>query len=158
MLPMYARGVPSAKSLTAFPGFLLSKIGQATTERLTEELAPLKVRPRHFGLLATAAHGMEPASQERLSRALGLVPSAIVGIVDDLERLGAVRRVVDPENRRRNSIELTKQGQTLLARCFEAARQVEDEILGGLSATQRTSLTGLLQLVGGSLGIAPRGQ
>jgi DNA-binding MarR family transcriptional regulator len=66
--------------------------------------------------------------------------------------------VVDPENRRRNSIELTKQGQTLLARCFEAARQVEDEILGGLSATQRTSLTGLLRLVGGSLGIAPREQ
>ena len=158
MLPMYDRSVSSAKSLTAFPGFLLSKIGQATTERLTEKLAPLKLRPRHFGLLAMAAHGTEPASQDRLSRELGTVPSAIVSIVDDLERLGAVRRVVDPENRRRNSIELTKQGQTLLARCFELARQVDDELLGGLSATQRTTLTKLLQLVGGSLGLAPRGQ
>lgn len=156
MLSMYARGVSSAKSITAFPGFLLSKIGQAITERLGEKLAPLKLRPRHFGLLVTAAQSMEPASQERLSRELGTVPSAIVSIVDDLERLGAVRRVVDPENRRRNSIELTKQGQTLLARCLEAARQVEDEILGELSATQRTSLTRLLQLVGGSLGIASR--
>ena len=87
---------------------------------------------------------------------MGLVPSAIVSIVDDLEGLGAVRRVIDPDNRRRYSIQLTKQGQGLLARCSDAAEQVEREILAGLSPNQRATLGALLKTVGTTLRIVPK--
>ena len=139
------------KTPLATAGFLLSKVGQLATARFALRLAPLKIRPRHCGLLVAAAHG--PASQEELSRVLGLVPSAIVGMVDDLEALSAVRRISDPKNRRRYTIELTKRGHALLAQCSELAHEVDGEILNALSSAQRASLTSLLKTVATTLGL-----
>jgi DNA-binding MarR family transcriptional regulator len=152
MLLLYSSAVPGARTPLASTGFLLSKIGQLTTERFAEKLAALELRPRHCGLLAAIA-ALPSTSQEELSRAVGLVPSAIVGMVDDLERLGAVRRVVDADNRRRYSIELTRRGQTLLARSAQLAREVDEEILRSLGTAQRTALAGLLGTVAAALGL-----
>ena len=149
---MYAFSVLRARTPISALGFLFSKIGQLTTARFATQVLPLGLRPRHCGLLAVAAQNPS-ISQEDLSRALGLVPSGVVGIVDDLEGLGAVRRVSDPDNRRRYSIQLTKHGYALLARCSDAAEQVDQEILADLSPKQRATLASLLEIVGGTLGI-----
>ncbi|WP_426592933.1 MarR family winged helix-turn-helix transcriptional regulator [Cellulomonas sp. McL0617] len=133
--------------MLATTGFLLSKVGQAVTADYAERVAPLGLRPRHVGLLV-AVDAAPEASQREIGETLGLVPSAIVPMVDDLERLGALHRVVDPANRRRHTLALTPEGRALLAQAVAHAAAQDDDVLAGLDAAQRqalhTALTGLL--------------
>lgn len=127
---------PSSEPAT---GYLITKLGQAITARFTERLRGLDIRPRHFGLLVALANS--PAgSQKDLGRVIGIVPSAIVLILDDLEARGAVARVIDPGNRRRFVVELTTAGRALLADASRIGAEVDDEILGALTPDERRSL------------------
>lgn len=128
-------------------GYLLSKVGQAVTADFAERIAPLELRPRHVGLLAAVAAGQSP-SQRELGVAVGLGPSAVVPIVDDLEALGAVQRAVDATNRRRHVVSITERGRELLAASMAAAAAQDDELLAGLSAAQRAALHEALVLLG----------
>lgn len=94
-------------------GDLLTKIGQLTTARCADRLAELGLRPKHFGLLP-AIRSTPPGSQSELGQAMRLVPSAIVTMLDDLEKRGAVVRTADPRSRRRFIVELTAHGTELL--------------------------------------------
>jgi DNA-binding MarR family transcriptional regulator len=124
-------------------GFLLSKVGQLATDRFADKLRPLKLRPKHCGLLAAVANAPS-ASQQQLGRALELVPSAIVAMIDDLEDIGAVRRVADPDNRRKHAIVLTHHGRSLLDRATKLAEALDRELLAPLSAAERATLARLL--------------
>lgn len=130
-------------TVTATTGFLLSKVGQAATEAFAAKLEALKLRPKHVGLLAAVAM-IPSATQQALGVALGQVPSAIVAVVDDLEDIGAIRRVGDPDDRRRYSIELTAHGRSLLDRATKLAEQLDGELLAPLSAAERATLAKLL--------------
>ena len=138
----------------ASTGFLLIQFAQIAAQLWNEKLKPYGIRTKHCGLLAVIAQS-PGASQEQLSRSYNIVPSATVSILDDLEALGAVRRVPDPDNRRRYSIELTKSGHTLLAHCAEAARQVDDALLAPLSPSQRRALALALNWLGEGSGAPP---
>lgn len=133
-------------------GYLLTKAAQATTARFAAVLAPLNLRPKHYGLLAAVAL-LPSASQQQLARALGLVPSAIVTMVDDLEDRGALVRRQEPGDRRQLAIEITETGRQLLAEAGRLGEQVDDEILGTLTPTERTVLHQALTKAAGKLGV-----
>lgn len=135
-------------------GFLLSKIGKVITERFAERIAPLGLRPKHCGLLATVK-GLPPMSQQELGKALGLVPSAIVTSLDELKALHAIVRVEDPNDRRRYTIELTPQGETLLRKATESAVEIDREVMATLSKAERTALVRSLQRIAATLGVLP---
>jgi len=139
-------------SIAASTGFLLSKIGQTTTNLFAEKLAPLGLRPKHCGLLAAVA-GLPSASQQDLGSAMSLVPSAIVSIIDDLETARAIRRTQDVVDRRRHSIELTEKGRSLLKRVSKLAHEVDDQVLASLSAAERAALHSILVRVALDAGI-----
>lgn len=135
-------------------GFLLSKIGKTVTDKFAEKIAPLGIRPRHCGLLATVkAH--PPMSQQELGRALGLVPSAIVTILDELKALQAISRIEDAHDRRKYSIQLTPRGETLLRKATEAAHAVDTEIMSALSGTDRVALARSLQAIAATMSLFP---
>ena len=60
----------------------------------------------HKGLDLIYRYGPMPAG--RLAELTGLTTGAITGIIDRLEKAGYVRRVNDPNDRRRTIIELTR--------------------------------------------------
>ena len=128
---------------SATTGFLLSKLGQAATQMFADELEALKLRPKHVGLLV-AVRMIPAATQQALATSLGQVPSAIVAMVDDLEDIGAIRRVADPSDRRRYAIELTSNGESLLDRATQIAERLDAAILKPLSAGERATLAKLL--------------
>jgi DNA-binding MarR family transcriptional regulator len=123
--------------------YLVSKVGQESTSRFGDLLEPLGIRPRHCGMLAAIA-AAPSLSQAGLAGVLSLVPSAIVTMVDELEAVGAVRRVSDPADRRRYAIELTDTGLTLLTRSAELAQQLDAQLLAGLTPEERSQLADLL--------------
>ena len=133
-------------------GYLVTKIGQVTTARFADLLGPLGIRPKHFGLLAAIA-ALPPSTQQELGRALGLVASAIVEMVDDLEALAAVRRVPRPLDRRSYQIEITPSGSRLLQKALAAGDEVDRLLLNGLTKAEVDSFERSLAAIAARLGI-----
>jgi MarR family transcriptional regulator, lower aerobic nicotinate degradation pathway regulator len=93
-------------------------------------------------LIAVAGH--DGLSQREIGSLLGIDPSAVVALVDDLQQAGYVRRDPHPEDRRTRLVVLTSAGQDAFARTSALATQVDDEILAPLSAAERATLRTLL--------------
>jgi DNA-binding MarR family transcriptional regulator len=130
--------------------FRLGVVGAVVTERFAAEIAGYDLKPKHVGVLALLASA--PAtSQLDLARTMGVAPSLIVRIADHLERIGAVERVRDPADRRRQALRLTPRGTELLAACTRLSRSMERDLLAGLSAPDRASFRTALARVATNL-------
>lgn len=75
--------------------------------------------------------------------------------VDRLEKLGLVRRVSDPADRRVRRIELTPEGERLHATLLDAARRFEAAVLSGVSRSRQDELRGILDSIESNLASLP---
>ncbi|MCW2631213.1 MAG: putative MarR family transcriptional regulator [Pseudonocardia sp.] len=126
------------ENLTSSFAFQLSKLGQYATDRFAERIAPLGLRPRHCGVLAVLQAG-QPAQLD-IASALGVSNSVVVNMLDELEDLGAVRRVRETEDRRRQRVELTAHGRTLAGKAARLAHELDTDLLASLGYAQATTL------------------
>ena len=132
-------------------GMLLLKIGKAAERRFAEALKPSGLSPRHLGVLFEVQAC--PTSQQALIDTIGVDPSKLVGLLNDLEADGLIVRKRDPEDRRRHIVEVSKAGSARLEDAKQIAAAVEEELLAGLDAGQRAELLALLAQVADSSGI-----
>src|SRR3954453_4845677 len=95
--------------------FLLSRLGAHSAGRFAERLVPLGLKPPHVGIL-TILGGADGLSQQALGGRLGVFPSRLVGLLDELERLGLVERRDSPTDRRSYALHLTGAGRAALER------------------------------------------
>jgi len=127
-------------------GFLISQLGFFSSKRFTEALEPLGIGPREFLLLRfVAASGGQ--SQQALAERLGVPPSRMVALIDDLEGRGLVERRPDPEDRRIRAVHLTKKGGQTLERAAQVAIEYEQKLCSSLEKGERDELIDLLQKV-----------
>lgn len=124
--------------------FLLSQLGAHSAHGFAQRLAPLGVRPSHFGLLMHLSRG-EGQSQQRLADAMGIHRNVMVGLVDELEDRSLIERRRHPADRRAHAIHLTAAAHELLRRAQRVADEHEAELLAGISEDDRTHLIALLQ-------------
>ena len=96
----------------------------------------------------------EGRSQQALSNALGIHRSAVVALVDDLERRGLAERRRDPVDRRAYTLYLTPSGREVLADLEHVADEHDAALLTALNASERAHLISLLQRVAESQGLA----
>ena len=101
-------------------GMLLVKIGRAAERWFTEELKPTGLTPKHVGVLFQV--DACPTSQQALIDSIGVDPSKLVGILNDLEEEGLIVRRRDPDDRRRHIVELSKEGRSRLGAAETSAR------------------------------------
>ena len=139
------------ESVAASATFLLGKLAAISTARFAERIAAFGLRPRHCGVLEWLAAA--PATQLELSKALGVTPSVIVDMLDELEVLDAVRRNRDPADRRRQIVELTPIGRSLIISTARAASEVDEELLADLDTRRRTTLLAALRTVASANGL-----
>jgi DNA-binding MarR family transcriptional regulator len=144
--------VKAEDSVTGTVAFQLGKLGQVATERFAARLAPHGLRPRLCAVLELLAAG--PKAQLDLARAIGVTPSVVVDMLDELERLDALRRMRDTTDRRRQLIELTAKGQTLRRKAATLASETDEELLGALDAEEATALRRVLGRVATSSGVS----
>jgi MarR family transcriptional regulator, temperature-dependent positive regulator of motility len=83
-------------------------------------------------------------TQKDMCAAMHLDPNNCVLLLNEMEAAGHVRRVRDPQDRRRHIVELTPAGKKALAHAERAMEDLEEEVLGPLSAEQRAQLRDLL--------------
>jgi DNA-binding MarR family transcriptional regulator len=108
-------------------GHLLSRVAQVSSNRFGLALDELGIRPRHYAVLVHI--DAQPATnQQRMATALGVTPSVMVTLIDELESHGAVARRRDPANRRQSSIELTPAGLQLLGEARRISDRVDEQL------------------------------
>lgn len=97
---------------------------------------------RHLVLKMLAATG--PCSQQTLSEGLRIDRSVMVGVCDELERAGQVRRERNPRDRRSYAVTITIEGRRRLAEAETTIPAFLDHTFGALTPDERARLTALL--------------
>jgi DNA-binding MarR family transcriptional regulator len=129
-------------STTSRPGsiVLLTRLSRAVYRVANQEKLGMPLKG--FAALSSLREGAMP--QKDLCLATHLDPNNCVLLLNELEAAGHVRRVRDPEDRRRHIVEITAEGKAALKRAERAMESLEDEVLGALSPEERDVLRGLL--------------
>ena len=136
---------PSSRPEVAeFAGQLLFRLWRASHTRVTAALETIGLTPPTFALLNILGAG-EGAMQQELGATMGVDPSTMVALIDALEGAGLAKRKPHPKDRRARAVVITPKGRRALQRGRALAAHVEDEVLRGLSSTERRELLRLLR-------------
>jgi DNA-binding MarR family transcriptional regulator len=142
---------PSAQMHAGF-AYLLVQLGAHVAREFADELAPLGVEPRHVGMLTRLAAN-EGKAQQVIGELIGLNPTQMVFLVDELEDRGFVERRRNPADRRSYALYLTPAGRDMLASVQAAGRAHQARLGSPLSADDQKQLTSLLRRLAAELGI-----
>ncbi|MEV0700264.1 MarR family winged helix-turn-helix transcriptional regulator [Saccharopolyspora sp. NPDC050389] len=123
--------------------YLLSRVGKTARGLLAERLAERGLRLWDMAALAALAD-FGPHAQRDLVVRLGVDPSDMAKVVDQLAAAGYVDRARDMADRRRVSVSVTPAGRAVLADLDAEARAVQDKVLEPLNTKERQLLQGLL--------------
>jgi len=93
----------------------------------------IKLTMPQFVLLFTINEEKEEVILKDMAEKLGKDKSAILRMIDLLEKKELVRRVVDQNDRRKNQLMVTKKGERLIAEFRKIESELNSELLEGLS-------------------------
>ena len=127
-----------------FAGQLFFRLWRSSHTRTAERLSSIGLTPALFALLNVLG-AREGAIQQQLSSDMGIDPSAMVKLINELEGTGLAERRRRPGDRRAWEVSITPKGRRTLERARRFVTQVEDEVLGGLTAADRHQLLTLLR-------------
>lgn len=120
---------------------LLTRLARTVFAQSSVELVGMNLR--NMALLAYLRdHPSVP--QQVMTDSLSIDANAGVLLLNDLEQLGYVERRRDRQDRRRHLVDVTAAGLAALERAERAQAGIEDQILGGLSASERSAFQRLL--------------
>src|SRR5215471_17701897 len=141
-------------TMSEHPGFalLLVQLGMEAARQFGERLAPLGVGPRQVGMLYRLAAN-EGKAQQVIGELIGLNPTQMVFLVDELESRGFVERRRNPADRRSYALYLTQAGRDMLAKVQEVGRIHQAKLGASLSQSEQEQLTGLLRRIARDQGI-----
>jgi DNA-binding MarR family transcriptional regulator len=134
-----------------FAGQLFFRLWRASHTRTAAALESIGLTPPLFAVL-NFLRTRDGAIQLEIGSAMGIDPSTMVALVDELERAGLAKRRPHPRDRRARVVVITPKGRRTLERGRALAREVEDEVLHGLASAERHQL---LQLLRQALSSAP---
>ncbi|MBV8986926.1 MAG: winged helix-turn-helix transcriptional regulator [Solirubrobacterales bacterium] len=146
-----AASVSTDIEVAEFAGQLLFRLWRAAHTRTAETLISIGLTPALFALLNVLG-AREGTIQQQLSSDMGIDPSAMVKLINELENAGLAERRRRPGDRRAWEVSITPKGRRTLDRGRRLVTQVEDQVLGGLTAADRRQLLTLLRR---ALGSAP---
>jgi MarR family 2-MHQ and catechol resistance regulon transcriptional repressor len=137
---MKTTGKSTFRSLNTYTK--LMRAAESVTSRVHRVLAAPRLTISQFGVLE-ALHHKGPLCQKDIAAKILKSTGNITLVIDNLEKLGLVRRVRDSEDRRYLTVHLTETGTELIAKVFtdiEAAivaefatlTEEEQKILGSL--------------------------
>lgn len=134
--------------------FLLSQVGSHASARFAERLEPMGLKPPHAGILRVIEQA-DGLSQQALGERLGLFPSRLVGMLDELEVRGVLERRDRPTDRRSYALYLTEAGRKALEEIRRVGHEHQDALCAALDNQERAQLAGLLARIAAQQGLTP---
>jgi DNA-binding MarR family transcriptional regulator len=139
-----AGSVSTDIEVAEFAGQLLFRLWRASHTRTAEAFNSIGLTPALFALLNVLG-AREGTIQQQLSSDMGIDPSAMVKLINELETAGLAERRRRPNDRRAWEVVITPKGRRTLERARRLASEAEDEVLLGLTASDRRQLLTLLR-------------
>ncbi len=125
-------------------GYLLKHVQLRFFELSAAALEPLGINGREAAVLRAIADRY-PVSQGEIARTMNVDRTTMVALIDDLQGKGLVRRRQDPEDRRKNAVELTDVGRHTVRQAAGAVERAERDFLGALSAAEAAQFKQILR-------------
>lgn len=125
-------------------GHLIRRLHQQSTQvfQARTQAAGFDLTSVQFAALDAIAQ--EPGiDQAGLAATIGFDRATIGGVVDRLEQKGLVERIVNAQDRRARSLNLTREGTRLLASCRPVVESLQGDILAPLSRPERAAFLAL---------------
>ena len=144
--------VPGRRAL----GLLLSQLGTHAALSFGRKIAGFGISPPHFGILRWI-HANEGKNQRELASHLGVVPSRLVVLLDELETKGLVARERSVQDRRSQQLQLTRKGSRLLENVERIATAHDAELGSSLTMPERETLIDLCAKLAAHRGLIPHG-
>jgi DNA-binding MarR family transcriptional regulator len=130
--------------IAEFAGQLFFRLWRAFHTHTAEALGSVGLTPALFALLNVLG-AREGAIQQELSSDMGIDPSAMVKLINELEDAGLAERRRRPGDRRAWEVTITPKGRRSLQRARRVVAEAQDEVLGGLTVAERRQLLALLR-------------
>src|SRR4051794_12466978 len=110
--------------------FLLAQLGAHGAMRFAERMSAIGLTPPDAGLMRKIGAD-EGISQQALAEHLGVLPSRMVALIDNLEQKKLVERVSNSEDRRTYALRLTTRGRQVMADVNRIATEHERDFCEG---------------------------
>jgi DNA-binding MarR family transcriptional regulator len=137
-------GHVSSQRQDAHLGYLLKHAQLRFFELGTVALAPLGINGREAAVLRAIDAG-RPVSQGEIARTMNVDRTTMVALIDDLQLKGLVQRRQDLDDRRKNVVELTDAGRSIVQRAAEAVKRAERDFLAPLSSAETAQFKKILR-------------
>ncbi|AKU94540.1 Transcriptional regulator, MarR family [Labilithrix luteola] len=134
--------------------FLVAQVGAHAAAKFAERLADFDLTPPQAGILR-ALSASPGISQQELGRLLGIFPSRLVLLLDELDELGLIERRDDPDDRRVYQVFVTDKGRQSLEAIGRIARAHQDALCAALDEDERQTLASLLSRIAEEQGLTP---
>lgn len=112
-----------------------------------DELAAVDLTVAQFNVLTVLHRAGQPITMRELADAVAVRPTNLTGLVDGLSARKLVKRDVNEMDRRSFLASITSQGEKLLSRFLPGHWKRLDDLMAGLSMTDRRELVRLLELL-----------
>jgi DNA-binding MarR family transcriptional regulator len=144
----------SPKQRPTGAAFLLAQLGAHAADRFGERIKRLHLAPRHAGILRIIAT-TPSCNQRALAKRLGVLPSRIVILIDELAEKGLVERKRSTKDRRHSELVLTKRGGAMLEKLSKLAAEHEADLCASLTTAERDTLAALGRKIVHQQGLTP---
>ncbi len=144
----------SGKSRPSGAAFLLAQLGAHAADRFGERIEVLGIAPPHAGILRLVAT-TPSCNQQALAKRLGVLPSRMVILIDELTEKGLVERKRSTKDRRHSELVLTKRGRRMLEKLSQLAAEHEADLCASLTAEERNTLVALGRKIVHQQGLTP---
>jgi DNA-binding MarR family transcriptional regulator len=148
------RDTKPSSDLSEGLAFLLAQVGAHGAARFAERLVPLKLTPPHAGILRIIDQD-GGLTQQALCERLGILPSRLVAVLDELEQRGLIERRDNPADRRSYALHLTGAGRESLGQIGRIAREHQDALCAALNESERAKLKNYLTRIASQQGLTP---
>jgi DNA-binding MarR family transcriptional regulator len=126
-------------ALIACPDFVLSTLAMSINQLVEQAIEPLGLHVRTYRLLRMLlVDGRQ--RQSAIGAALGTDRTTVVGLIDELEAVGAVKRERDANDRRSYDVVLTARGKRLATTAIGRVSAAEATMFGPLSSGEKRDL------------------
>jgi DNA-binding MarR family transcriptional regulator len=134
--------------------FLLAQVGAHGAAQFAERLQPYKLTPAHAGILRVISQE-GGISQQKLAKILGMFPSRLVLVLDEMQHMDLIKRTASSSDRRTSALHLTKNGQNMLQVIRRIGQEHQDHLCKSLSTKERETLSQLLSKIADEQGLTP---
>ena len=126
-------------------GYMLRLAQLAVLEQAIKTFEPFGLRPQEYGVLLLVEHA-PGRNQSAIGQALRVQRANFVGLIQELEERGLVRRSPGANDGRVRVLHLTRSGKALLARAKKADAGLSRQLARKLDGEHRACLAHLRTL------------